>query len=91
MRACIAQCATARDQLVANLDASGMPCLPTVANFIAVDVGSAAVQFVTKMAAQGIFVNPLGPTHPNHIRVTVGSSEDNQQFLDTALQIKRGG
>lgn len=46
MRTCIAQCASAREKLVADLNVGGMPCLPTVANFIAVDVGESATQFV---------------------------------------------
>jgi len=91
MHACIAQCAAARDKLVDSLSAADMPCLPTVANFIAVDVGSVASDFVTAMAEQNIFVNPLGPTHPNHIRVTVGSTQDNQQFLDAAVRFQQTG
>jgi histidinol-phosphate aminotransferase len=91
MNACIEQCATARDKLVTDLTEAGMPCLPTVANFIAVNVGTPAADFVSAMAAKQIYINALGPTHPTHIRVTVGSTQENQKFLETAIQIKRDG
>lgn len=91
MRDCIAQCAAARDLLISDLANEGMHCLPTAANFIAVDVGMPATEFVSEMAKQAIFVNPLGPTHPHHIRVTVGSAPDNARFLNAAKQIRQTG
>lgn len=91
MRKCIAQCVSARDDLTKKLSEAQMPCLPTAANFIAVDVGMPADKFVAQLASRDIFVNAVGPTHPHHIRVTVGSEQDNAFFLNAAIDIKRAG
>ncbi len=59
-----------------------LPFIPSVANFLAVDLGRPAASVYEALLRQGVIVRPLaGYGLPNHLRVTVGSAEENRQFL----------
>jgi histidinol-phosphate aminotransferase len=54
----------------------------TWANFLYVDVGGDASKFAERLRDQGIIVQPLGLWGaPTAIRVSIGTPEQNQQFL----------
>lgn len=55
--------------------------IPSVGNFITIDVGD-AVSVYQALLRQGIIVRPLQAYNmPRHIRVTIGTSEQNERFL----------
>ena len=56
--------------------------VPTWANFLYMEVGEDAAALARRLQAAGVIVRPLGPWGaPSAIRVTVGTSEQNQAFL----------
>ena len=71
------------------LNQRGMVCIPSHANFITFDVGRDAGPVYEAMLREGVIVRPLvGYNLPNHLRVTIGSAEENTRFikaLDVAL------
>lgn len=74
-----------RAQLEAGLKKLKLDYIPSLANFITIDVhdGPAVYQ---KLLYEGVIVRPLKAYQmPRHIRVTIGTAEQNQRFL-TAIE-----
>jgi histidinol-phosphate aminotransferase len=69
--------------LVKGLRDLGLLALPTAASFVYFEVPEDAVAVAKRMQAAGVIVRPLTAWGiPNGIRVTVGTPEQNQTFLD---------
>jgi histidinol-phosphate aminotransferase len=69
--------------LIEGLSALGYRVVPTAANFVFCDLGEDAASVAGRLKDAGISVRPLGPWGaPNCIRVTIGTAEQNQQFLN---------
>jgi len=61
--------------------------VPSCANFILVRVGRGQEVF-KKLLAQGIIVRPMdGYLFPEHVRVTVGTKEENRRFVEALRRI----
>ena len=76
-------------QLGAAFDERGLEHIPSVANFVTVDVKRPAAAVYERLLHQGIIVRPVENYDlPGHLRVTVGTEEENSSFisaLDRAL------
>lgn len=69
-------------QLEAAFDEMRITYIPSKANFITFEITNAA-EINEKLMQQGVIVRPLaGYKMPNHLRVSVGSAEQNQRFID---------
>ena len=74
-------------QLVAGLERLGLKWIPSYANFVSVEVPraggrSAAGAVYQGLLRQGVIVRPVaGYAMPDHLRVTVGTPEENETFL----------
>ena len=56
--------------------------IPSVGNFVCVDVQRSGAEVFADLLKQGVIVRPLaGYRMPNHIRVTVGTPRENKRFL----------
>ncbi|MDE0034072.1 MAG: histidinol-phosphate transaminase [Deltaproteobacteria bacterium] len=73
-----------------RLTALGVQWVPSQANFILVRVGPVAGVFEA-MLRRGVIVRPVGPEFPEHVRVTVGTPDENRRFLDCLERILEGG
>jgi histidinol-phosphate aminotransferase len=75
--------------LYREFDRLGLPYLESHTNFVLVEVGPQAAEIQERLLEEGIRVRPCDWYElPTHLRVTVGSSEQNRQFvqaLDEAL------
>ncbi|HEX7963247.1 MAG TPA: histidinol-phosphate transaminase [Candidatus Saccharimonadales bacterium] len=70
-----------RQQLRAGLEELGLTCLPAYGNFVTVAVPDAAA-CNEALLDRGIIVRPLaGYGMPDHLRVTIGTQAENEQFL----------
>jgi histidinol-phosphate aminotransferase len=73
-------------QLVAGFKALGLDYIPSGGNFISVDMGRVAAPYYDLLLREGIIVRPVANyAMPNHLRVTIGTQEQNERFL-TALK-----
>ncbi len=64
----------------------GLSWIPSVGNFVTVDVGQPAMPVFDKMLKQGVIVRPVANYGmPNHLRFTVGLAIENERAL-TALE-----
>lgn len=69
-------------QLAAAFGQRGLAYIPSVANFVCVDMGRPAAPLYDALLRQGVIVRPVGNYDlPNHLRVTIGTAEQNQAFL----------
>jgi len=69
-------------QLVKGFEQLGLDYIPSVGNFVCVEVGEAGRVYEQLLRA-GVIVRPVANYGmPRHLRVTVGLSNENQRFLD---------
>ena len=70
-------------QLVAACKSRGLTYIPSVANFICVDVGRPAFPVYQALLKEAVIVRPIANYgFPNHLRVTVGTQAQNQRVID---------
>ena len=73
------------EYLRAEFEKLGLDYVASHGNFIIVRVGKGQEVF-TRLLAQGVIVRPMGGyKFPEHVRVTIGTMEENQKFI-AALQ-----
>lgn len=73
--------------LYEQFDRMGLSYFPAHGNFIMVDVRSSAVEVFQSLLKLGIIIRAGFGKYPNSIRVTVGSSEQNQKFISALEQV----
>ena len=70
-------------QLISGLKLLELNCIPSIGNFLTVDMGREANTIYNKLLAEGIIVRPLSNySLPDHLRITVGTEEQNKRFLN---------
>ena len=69
--------------LYRQLDRLGASYVPSHANFILVEAPISAEEAASRMQREGVIVRPMaGFGMPRHLRVTVGTAEQNERFID---------
>lgn len=72
-------------QIVNGLNKAGLNFIPSVGNFITVEMPGDALPIYQKLLQKGVIVRPLAPYQmPKHLRVSIGLPDENAKFL-TAL------
>ncbi len=80
-----------RSRVVAALDGAGLVSIPSVCNFVTVDVGRPGREVFKSLLAQGVITRPLdGYGLPNHLRISIGLPAENDRML-AALRDVLGG
>ena len=75
-----------------GLSALGYRVVPTWTNFLFCDLGEDAAAAANRLQEEGVAVRPLGHWGaPNCIRVTIGTPEQNQAFLQAAGSLGSSG
>ena len=70
--------------------ALGLEFIPSVANFICVDLGRPAAAIYERLLREGIIVRPVANYGmPNHLRVTIGQPDENQRFIAALKKVIR--
>ena len=68
--------------LTDGLVSLGLDVIPSIGNFVLVDMGRPAEPIYTALLRTGIIVRPVGNYGlPNHLRISVGLPEQNQRLL----------
>ena len=74
--------------LEAECDRLGLAYIPSVANFLTIDFGSDAAPIYDALLHEGVIVRPIGVYElPNHLRVTVGTAEENHRFVEALGEV----
>jgi len=75
-------------QLTAKFDEMGLPYFEAHGNFIMVDVKRPGAAVFQALLRKGIIIrHDAGWGYPTKIRVTVGSEEQNNKFLEALEQV----
>ncbi|MGO0122427.1 histidinol-phosphate transaminase [Desulfothermobacter acidiphilus] len=77
--------------LYRELEQRGLAYVPTEANFLLFDAGRDEREVFQQMLRQGVIIRG-GVGYPTHLRVTIGTQEQNQRFLealDKVLEFRR--
>ncbi len=71
-------------QLRAGFERLGLEYIPSVGNFICVDVGRPAAEVDAELLRRGCITRPVaGYGMPRHLRITVGLEHENRRLLET--------
>jgi histidinol-phosphate aminotransferase len=77
-------------QLEEGVRALGLRSVPSVANFILVEVGNGREVF-DALRRKKVIVRPMdGYGMPGHVRVTVGTEAENSRFLAALAAVRQG-
>ena len=76
------------NQLVHGVRRLGLAFIPSVGNFLCVDLRRPAASAYEALLRQGVIVRPVANYGmPNHLRVTVGLPEENERFLKALAHV----
>ncbi len=65
----------------------GLICLPTMGNFISVNVKQDGMALYEKLLQQGVIVRPVANYNmPEYLRITIGTQQQNERFVETLKQ-----
>jgi len=65
----------------------GLKSLPTMGNFISVNVQQDGLALYQKLLAMGVIVRPVANYDmPEYLRITIGTQQQNERFIDTLKQ-----
>jgi len=77
-----------KDYLYDNLKKLGLAYVPSITNFILVDVGQDGVEIFNKMLRFGVIVRDMKQYGlKNFIRVTIGTKKENERFIKVLRKI----
>ncbi|WP_269619250.1 histidinol-phosphate transaminase [Zhongshania sp. BJYM1] len=79
-------------QLCAGFDELGLTYIPSVGNFVAVELPCDAVPVYQALLREGVIVRPVGVYQmPNHLRVSIGLEHENARFLSALKKLINEG
>ena len=88
IKKCIECNRTGLRQLAEGLDGMGIHFIPSVANFLCLDLQQPAAELYQSLLREGVIVRPIaGYGMPDHLRVTVGLPEENRYFLEALAKV----
>ncbi|MCW1877435.1 histidinol-phosphate transaminase [Erwinia sp. INIA-01] len=83
-----------RESMIAELREAGCACSESDTNFVFFSTDFAASDIANRLLQQGVIVRPCGGWgYQNHLRVTIGTEEQNKVFIDkfkSVLQTLQG-
>ena len=79
-----------KEYLTQSLDELGVSYVAGHANFLLVETGAVAMVF-ERLLRLGVIVRPLGGDLPEHIRVTIGTQEENEKFIRALTAVRNDG
>ena len=62
------------------LDRNGYKYIPSVSNCFLLETGRTGREVIAEMAKQNVFIGRVWPIYPTRVRITVGTSDEMQQF-----------
>jgi len=82
--------ATIRQETFQWLDRNGYSYIPSESNCFMLDTKRPGKQVIDAMAQQNVFIGRIWPVMPTHVRITVGTRDEMQQFQTTFQKVMRG-
>ncbi|MGR9072923.1 MAG: histidinol-phosphate transaminase [Gammaproteobacteria bacterium] len=77
-------------QLTRFFDEYDLKWLPSVGNFITVDMNRDAAPIYDALLREGVIVRPIANYEmPNHLRISIGTRDENKFFMDALTHVLR--
>ncbi|MGR8941321.1 MAG: histidinol-phosphate transaminase [Gammaproteobacteria bacterium] len=74
-------------QLTEGFKNLGLGWIPSAGNFVSVNLGEPAYPFYECLLRKGVIVRPVGNYEmPNHLRISIGTEEENNLFLQALTE-----
>ena len=78
-------------QLTEGFTQLGLTSIPSIGNFISVDIQQDALPVYNALLQEGIIVRPVANYQlPNHLRITVGTEKQNTRALTALAKVLKG-
>ena len=78
-------------QLTEGFTQLGLTSIPSIGNFISVDIQQDALPVYNALLQEGIIVRPVANYQlPNHLRITVGTKKQNTRALTALAKVLKG-
>lgn len=75
-------------QLTKAFSDLNLPWIPSSANFVSVDLQQPALPVYEALLRKGVIVRPVANYGmPNHLRISIGTMEENQFFIDALSEV----
>jgi len=75
-------------QLTQAFSELGLAYIPSVANFVSLELGRSAAQVYEALLHEGVIVRPVANYGmPRHLRVTVGTAVENRRFIEALKKV----
>lgn len=76
-------------QLTTAFRTLGLEWIPSAGNFVSVDFKQPAMPIYEALLQKGVIVRPVGGIYemPNHLRISIGTEEENQFFIEALTAI----
>ena len=75
-------------QLTAAFVDLNLPWIPSSGNFVSVDLQRPAFPVYEALLRKGVIVRPVANYDmPNHLRISIGTMEENQFFIDALSEV----
>jgi len=82
--------ASIRQETFQWLDRNGYSYIPSESNCFLLDTKRPGKQAIDAMAQQNVFIGRIWPIMPTHVRITVGTRDEMQQFQTAFQKVMRG-
>jgi len=82
--------AAIRQETFQWLDRNGYSYIPSESNCFLLDSKRPGKQVIDAMAQQNVFIGRIWPVLPTHVRITVGTRDEMQQFQSAFQKVMRG-
>jgi histidinol-phosphate aminotransferase len=77
-------------RLQAEFETLGLETIPSAGNFLCVDFHREATPVYEAMLSRGVIVRPIGGyAMPNHLRITVGTPDENARLIEVLTEVLR--
>lgn len=74
--------------LITAFDKMGLSYIPSVGNFICVNVGDNAMKVYDDLLYQGVIVRPVANYEmPEYLRITIGTKNENERFISALKKV----
>lgn len=74
--------------LMSEFEAMGLTYIPSVGNFICVNVGNNAMKVYDDLLYQGVIVRPVANYEmPEYLRITIGTKNENERFISALKKV----
>lgn len=78
------------DKMTHAFNQLGLSWIPSVGNFVSVDLGESAMPIFAAMERQGVITRPVANYGmPNHLRISIGLPAENERCIQVLTQIMR--